>query len=97
MDSILELTANISEEEKMKLLRNMTGKKLDGSVDYGSINETALMDSAKRERAKKEMLVYMLECLREAYGLEDPGELLLKWEDYKEQHNIVIKEQMIYE
>lgn len=97
MDSILSFRANISEEEKMKMLRSMTGKKLDGTVDYSAVNETALMDCAKRERAKQEMLVYMLQCLKEDYGVDDPDELLLKWEDYKEEHHIVIKEQISYE
>lgn len=97
MESILSLTANISEEEKMKLLRNMTGKKLDGNVDYSSVNETALMDCAKRDRAKQEILSYMLQCLKEEYKIDDPGDLLLMWEDYKEKHGIVIKEQISYE
>ncbi|MCI6811341.1 MAG: hypothetical protein PUI41_05870 [Lachnospiraceae bacterium] len=97
MDSILSIRANISEEEKMKMLRNMTGKKLDGTVDYSSVNETALMDCAKRERAKQEMLIYMMQCLREDYGVQDPDELLLKWEDFKGKHNIVIKEHVSYE
>ena len=29
--------------------------------------------------------------------VDDPDELLLKWEDYKEKHHIVIKEQISYE
>lgn len=97
MESILSFTANISEEEKMKMLRNMTGKKLDGTVDYESVNNTALMDCAKRERAKQEMLEYMVQCLKKEYKLDDPGELLLMWEDYKEKHNIEIKEFTSYE
>ncbi|MBQ9991538.1 MAG: hypothetical protein IJP31_11475 [Lachnospiraceae bacterium] len=97
MKSILSITANLSEEEKMKMLRNMTGKKLDGNVDYDSVNETALMDCAKRDRAKQEILVYMLQCMKEEYKIDDPGDLLLLWEDYKAKHNIVIKEQTSYE
>ena len=58
MESILSIRSNISEEEKIEMLRNMTGQRLDGTVDYSSVNETALMDCAKRERAKQEMLIW---------------------------------------
>ncbi|MGN1313673.1 MAG: hypothetical protein ACI4VG_01510 [Lachnospiraceae bacterium] len=97
MENILAIKANLSDEEKKKMLRNMTGKKLDGTVDYSAVNETALMDAAKRDRAKQEMLTYMIQCLKEEYGISDRSELLLMWEDYKEKHNIVIKEPIYYE
>ena len=97
MESILSNRANISEEEKMNMLRSMTGQKLDGTVNYSAVSNTALMEVAKRERAKQEMLAYMMQCVGEEYGLTDSGEILLKWEDYKEKHSIEIKEHITYE
>ncbi len=97
MDSILLNRANISEEEKINMLRNMTGRKLDGTVDYSAVSNTALMEMAKRERAKQEMLAYMMQCVSEEYGLTDTGKILLKWEEYKAKHNLKIKEHIPYE
>ena len=97
MESILSIRSNISEEEKIEMLRNMTGQRLDGTVDYSAVSNTALMEAAKRERVKQEMLAYMMQCVKEEYGLTDSGEILLKWEDYKAKHNIEIKEHIAYE
>ncbi len=97
MDTILSIRANLSEEEKLNMLRNMTGQKLDGTVDYTAASNTALMEVAKRERAKQEMLAYMMQCIREEYNLTDTGQILLKWEEYKEKHQIEIKEHIAYE
>lgn len=79
----------VSPEERNRILEKLTGIKWDGTVDYDSFDNNELIQSAKRDRAQKEMVAYLTQCIQEEFNTEDP---LIMWEDYKEKHGIRIKE-----
>lgn len=89
--SIESMTANISDEERQKMIEQMTGQKLDGKVDYVSfemLTSNEVFNLKKREQAKEEILAYMLEQIKAEFHISDNGEALLKWDEYKAKHEI---------
>lgn len=94
MSNIFDTNSDMTAEQRLQMYFEMTGQRFDGTVNYSSVDDNALMQSARRERAREEMVAYLIQCLQEEYGIEDSSEALLKWEDFKERHNITIKEQV---
>ena len=80
------MKANISEKERKEIMSQMTGQKLDGTVDYPDFNRMAdneIFKLNKREQAKEEILEYILGRIKAEFKLTDDGEALLKWDEYK--------------
>lgn len=89
--SIESMKADISEIQRKQMIQQMTGQKLDGTIDYISFNIMANNDIFKlnkREQAKEEIMEYMLSQIKKEFGVSDDGEALLKWGEYKARHHI---------
>lgn len=90
MEKILTMKANISEEEKNRIIEEMMGYKI-GEINF-DVDDSEIIKSTKREQVRKEMVAYLTQILQEEFNLEDSFEAQLKWDEYKEKHGIVIKE-----
>ena len=90
MEKILAMKANITEEEKNRIIEEMMGYKI-GEINF-DVDDSEIIKSTKREQVRKEMVAYLTQILQEEFNLEDSLEAQLKWDEYKEKHGIVIKE-----
>ncbi len=82
------LKLQVSNEERDSIIENMLGKKFDGNVDFADFNESEIINATKRENAKNEIVDYIVGRIKEEYQLWDDGEALLKWDEYKQKHNL---------
>ncbi len=86
---ILEgLGIRVSEEERENIIESMLGKKFDGTVDFDDFDDSEIINAAKREAAREEILAYIISQIKKEFQLMDDGEALLKWEEYKCRHNL---------
>ena len=93
MDVLLSMKANISEEEKNAIINNMMHS--GSSEDMQKLieeSEKALFELSREAKIKEEMYTYIENCIRKEFNLTDKEDVTLKWEEYKEKHGIVIKE-----
>lgn len=86
MDKLLGLAISISSKEEEQIYNDLLSQ---DSVDD---SDDTLMRLSKCELIKEEMINYMTSVLMTAYSLSDKVDAMLMWEDYKEKHNIVIRE-----
>lgn len=82
------LVIRVSEEERENVIESMLGKKFDGTVDFDDFDDSEIINAVKREAAKEEILAYTIGRIKEEFHLADDGEALLKWEEYKQKHNL---------
>lgn len=92
-----ELGIQVSEEERDSVIESMLGRKFDGTVDFGDFDDSEIINAAKREAAKEEILAYTIGRIKEEFQIADDGEALLKWEEYKQKHNLNIQGVESYE
>ena len=86
MDKLLGLAISISAKEEDQIYNDLLSQ---DSIDD---SDDTLMCLSKCELIKEEMINYMTSVLMAAYNLSDKVDAMLMWEDYKEKHNIVIRE-----
>lgn len=86
MDKLLGLAISISAKEEDQIYNDLLSQ---DSIDD---SDDTLMRLSKCELIKEEMINYMTSVLMAAYNLSDKVDAMLMWEDYKEKHNIVIRE-----
>lgn len=83
-----QLGMRVTEEERDRIIEGMFGRTFDGTVDFADFDDSEIINAAKREVAKEEILAYAIRRIKEEFHLLDDGEALLRWDDYKLKHGL---------
>lgn len=89
---LLDCKVTLTEEERTSIYEKLTGQKLDGIIDYGAQTDYTLIYDVKRKLVEEEMVNYLVQAIMQEFDVTDRQDAFLKWEEYKERHNITLKE-----
>lgn len=90
------MKVDISEKDRKTFIQQMTGQKLDGTVDFQffkGIESNDIFRLNKRAQAREEILEYMLGQIKKEFGVKNNDEALLQWDRYKAKHGIKVNKE----
>lgn len=91
MNKVLELKANITEEERNNIFKEVFGIDFDTPVNYEDVIDLSLVALVQKEKIETEMIKYVINCIMQEYGLSDEKDAYINWEAYKKKQNIQLK------
>jgi hypothetical protein len=81
---------NMTVDERNKVYNDLLGYDYTEPINYSKVDTSSWEKENKREIAREQIVKYITDKIMKEYNIDKPEEALLKWEDYKEKHNITI-------
>ena len=81
-----------NEDERSRIMEEFCGEEAKEKIDYALFDNSEITYLISKELAEKEMVQFILECIKKEFDIKENSKAFIKWNEYKLKHGINIAE-----